>query len=108
MSDEAPSRAKWLILPVVIFGALSILFAIQLLRGPKTTLPSTMIGKAAPDFSLPPLASIVRDGVALPGLSKADLTGPVTLVNIFASCAPLVVKNIQSFSSFQKTRVSNS
>ena len=63
MSDEAPSRAKWLILPVVIFGALSILFAVQLLRGPKTTLPSTMIGKAAPDFTLPPLAGIARDGV---------------------------------------------
>ncbi|MEN9754127.1 MAG: disulfide interchange protein CycY [Pseudomonadota bacterium] len=89
MSDEAASRAKWLILPVVIFGALSILFAVQLLRGPKTTLPSTMIGKAAPDFTLPPLAGIARDGVPLPGLSKADLTGPVTLVNIFASwCAP--------------------
>ena len=89
MSDEAPSRAKWLILPVVIFGALSILFAVQLLRGPKATLPSTMIGKAAPDFTLPPLAGIARDGVPLPGLIKADLTGPVTLVNIFASwCAP--------------------
>ena len=89
MSDEALSRAKWLILPVVIFGALSLLFAVQLLRGPTTTLPSTMIGKAAPEFTLPPLNGVARDGVALPGLSKADLTGPVTLVNIFASwCAP--------------------
>ncbi len=89
MSDDAPSRVKWLILPVLIFGALSLLFAVQLLRGPSSTLPSTMIGKPAPEFTLPPLDNIARDGVALPGLSKADLVGPVTLVNIFASwCAP--------------------
>jgi len=89
MSDEATSRAKWLILPVLIFAALAALFAFQLIRGPSNTLPSTMVGKTAPDFSLPPLAGIQRDGVALPGLSKADLIGPVTLVNIFASwCAP--------------------
>ena len=89
MSEESASRAKWLILPVLVFGALAALFAFQLIRGPSTTLPSTMIGKDAPDFSLPPLAGVQSEGVALPGLSKADLIGSVTLVNIFASwCVP--------------------
>ena len=47
-------------------------------------MPSVLIGKPAPDFSLPALA-----GAGVPGLSRADLDGQLTLVNIFASwCVP--------------------
>lgn len=89
MSEEASSRGRWLILPVLIFAGLAVLFAVQLIRGPSSAIPSTMIGKAAPEFSLPPLAGMMRDNEALPGLATADLKGKVTLVNIFASwCAP--------------------
>ena len=89
MSESTISHTRWLILPVLVFGALAALFAFQLIRGPSSTLPSTMIGKSAPEFSLPPLAGVQKDGTALPGLGKVDLLGPVTLVNIFASwCAP--------------------
>ena len=89
MSESTISRTRWLILPVLVFSALAALFAFQLIRGPSSTLPSTMIGKSAPEFSLPPLAGVQKDGTALPGLGKVDLLGPVTLVNIFASwCAP--------------------
>ena len=48
-----------------------------------------LVGKAAPDFDLPPLAGLTANNAAVPGLKKADLLGHVTLVNIFASwCGP--------------------
>ena len=65
-----------------------MLAAIFLLRlestGDPEAIPSVLVGKPAPDFSLPPLA-----GANVPGLSRADLAGRITLVNIFASwCVP--------------------
>lgn len=54
-------------------------------------LPSTLIGKPAPQFDLPPLAGQNgTDGTQLPGFSHKSLTsGHVSMVNIFASwCAP--------------------
>jgi cytochrome c biogenesis protein CcmG/thiol:disulfide interchange protein DsbE len=51
-------------------------------------LPSALIDRPAPEFSLPP----VLDSV--PGLSTADLKGQVSLVNMFASwCAPCRVEH---------------
>lgn len=52
-------------------------------------LSSVLIGKPAPNFSLPPVAGLQRDGAPVAGLSRADLDGKVTLVNVFASwCGP--------------------
>jgi cytochrome c biogenesis protein CcmG, thiol:disulfide interchange protein DsbE len=76
-------RRSWMyLLPVALFALLAIGFYRHL--GTDTTvLPSALIDKLAPDFSLPPLAG---DGA---GFSSADLTGKVSLVNIFASwCVP--------------------
>lgn len=88
-TDNASSSKRWMLLPVLIFSALVVLFALSLLRGPSTGIPSTMIGKSAPDFDLPPLAGLERDGKPLPALRRSDLTGVVSVVNIFASwCAP--------------------
>ncbi|MDA8870362.1 DsbE family thiol:disulfide interchange protein [Rhizobiaceae bacterium] len=85
--DKPPTtRAFWFALPVVVFAALAIIFAMQLTSGRETgDLPSVLIGKAAPEFMLPPL-----EGMNVPGLTRADLVGgKPTLVNIFASwCAP--------------------
>jgi cytochrome c biogenesis protein CcmG/thiol:disulfide interchange protein DsbE len=68
-------------LPVLFFAVIVGYFVLGLGRDP-ATLPSALIDKPAPDFSLPPLG----DG---PGLATADLRGRVTLVNFFASwCAP--------------------
>jgi cytochrome c biogenesis protein CcmG/thiol:disulfide interchange protein DsbE len=51
---------------------------IGLTRNPQE-IPSALIGKPVPEFSLPPV-----QGRAL-GLSSADLNGEVSLVNVFAS-----------------------
>jgi cytochrome c biogenesis protein CcmG/thiol:disulfide interchange protein DsbE len=67
-----------LLLPVFAFVGLAIAFAYGLTRDP-SIIPSALIGKPVPEFSLPPV-----QGRTL-GLSSADLKGEVSLVNFFAS-----------------------
>ncbi len=74
-----------LLLPLFVFVALAAVFLLRLeTGGDPDAIPSALIGKPAPDFDLPPL-----EGVARPGLARADLDGQVTIVNVFASwCGP--------------------
>ncbi|WP_159589389.1 DsbE family thiol:disulfide interchange protein [Chelativorans xinjiangense] len=74
-----------LLLPLVVFLALSAVFLAQLFSGRDTSVvPSALIGQPAPQTELPPL-----EGVDLPGLSPADFQGNVTLVNVWGSwCLP--------------------
>ncbi|WAP71411.1 MULTISPECIES: DsbE family thiol:disulfide interchange protein [Aurantimonadaceae] len=65
-------------LPVGIFAGLAVALGVGLGRDP-SVLPSPLIGKPIPEFSLPPV-----QGRTL-GLSTADLKGEVSLVNVFAS-----------------------
>jgi cytochrome c biogenesis protein CcmG/thiol:disulfide interchange protein DsbE len=65
------------LLPVLVFVGLAVA-AYGLTRNPKE-LPSVLIGKPSPEFSLPPVK-----GQTL-GLSSADLVAEVSLVNVFAS-----------------------
>jgi cytochrome c biogenesis protein CcmG/thiol:disulfide interchange protein DsbE len=65
-------------IPVVVFVLLVVFFAIGLTMNPRD-IPSPLIGKPVPDFSLPPVK-----GRTL-GLSSADLRGQVSIVNVFAS-----------------------
>src|SRR5713226_121995 len=67
-----------LLLPLVLFLGLVLAFAVRLDRDP-SKIPSALIGKAVPVFSLPPVK-----GREL-GLSSTDLTSDVSLVNVFAS-----------------------
>lgn len=78
------------LLPLLIFGLLALLFFVQLQSGKDTSqIPSALIDKPVPEFSLPALEGLNRDGAAIPGLATGDLTGHVTVVNIWASwCAP--------------------
>lgn len=81
-----PRRLRLLLLlPLAAFVGLAGIFLQRLADGTDpSALPSMLIGRAAPDFALPPL-----EGVAGPGLSRQDLAGKLTLVNVFASwCAP--------------------
>ncbi len=65
-------------LPLLVFLGLAVIFGIGLTLNPRD-IPSPLIGKPVPEFSLPPVK-----GRTL-GLSSADLRGEVSLVNVFAS-----------------------
>jgi cytochrome c biogenesis protein CcmG/thiol:disulfide interchange protein DsbE len=64
--------------PLGLFLGLVIVLAWGMSRDP-STIPSALIGKPVPQFSLPPVK-----GRTL-GLSTEDLRGEVSLVNVFAS-----------------------
>jgi len=90
-ADEAPEEARrgafrlWMLVPVIGAAAVLAVFLLGLQRPDGgRDLPSTLIGKEAPEFELPPLYA------GEPGLSKADMTAPgVKLVNVWASwCVP--------------------
>jgi len=65
-------------LPLLVFAVMAVFLAIGLTMDPRE-IPSPLIGKSVPDFSLPPVK-----GRTL-GLATADLRGEVSLVNVFAS-----------------------
>ncbi len=91
-TDQESPRTwhRWIfILPVVLFAGTAIIFLVNLGKDP-SLLPSTLIGKPVPQFSLPPVKGRTLDrvnGQAL-GLSNTDLVGEVSLVNVFASWCP--------------------
>jgi len=71
------------VLPVALFVVLAIALGVGLTLNPRA-IPSALIGKPAPQFSLPPVQG--RSA----GFSTADLKqGEMVLVNVFASwCVP--------------------
>ncbi|MGE3279973.1 MAG: DsbE family thiol:disulfide interchange protein [Alphaproteobacteria bacterium] len=74
-----PRRSRWVLFgPAALFLGLVLTFVAGLGRDPKI-LPSPLIGKPVPEFSLPPV-----EGRRL-GLATGDLKGEVSLVNVFAS-----------------------
>ncbi len=64
--------------PLAVFMGLAVLFAYGLTMNARI-IPSVLIGKQVPEFSLPPVL-----GREL-GLSSNDLKGQVSLFNVFAS-----------------------
>lgn len=88
---DQPRVNTWLFrAPLMIFAALALLFLVRLFAGDPSTLPSALVGRAAPAVDLPPLAGLSAQGVAVPGIVSKDFAdGRVTLVNVFASwCGP--------------------
>jgi cytochrome c biogenesis protein CcmG/thiol:disulfide interchange protein DsbE len=88
---ESPRGPRFaLLFPLAVFATLAAIFLLKLLAGgDPSAIPSALIDKPVPEFSLPALEGLNRDGAPVPGLSTADLKGRVSLVNIFASwCGP--------------------
>ena len=76
---NAARRLRLLFLmPAVVFVGLMLAFGISLNRDP-SSVPSPLIGKPVPEFSLAPVKERSLS------LSTADLRGDVSLVNVFAS-----------------------
>jgi len=74
------------LLPLFIFAALCVLFFLQLISGKNNSIvPSALIGKPIPTFTLPPL-----EGTLLPGFSNETASqAKLTLINVWASwCGP--------------------
>ena len=80
---------RWAVaLPFVIFAALAGLFWYALHTGDPSRLPSAMIGKPVPDFTLPPLDGLKgEDGAAVPSFDAAD---PVSYTHLTLPTTPYV------------------
>ncbi len=88
MSDEVTSTAKpaasvnWrrvlVLVPVLSFAILAVILGWGLTIASRD-IPSNLIGRPIPQFSLPPIDSRKL------GLSSNDLLGDVSLINVFAS-----------------------
>jgi cytochrome c biogenesis protein CcmG, thiol:disulfide interchange protein DsbE len=90
-ATEGGSRRRKLLvlLPLIAFLALAALFFFRLFAGDPSKIPSALIGRPVPETTLPPVVGLMRDGVAVPGITSGDFKGAVTLVNVWASwCAP--------------------
>ncbi|WP_398466923.1 DsbE family thiol:disulfide interchange protein [Tardiphaga sp.] len=88
VTTTAPKRRWVLALPLVIFAALAALFWFRLGADPQR-LPSALIGRQAPQTTLPALQGLNEKGVAIPGLDPAAFIGKVSVVNVWASwCVP--------------------
>lgn len=86
MNGPAPRRRNLVVyLPLILFIGLVMVFLLRLFSGDPSKLPSALLGKPVPVFTLPAI-----EGSSQPGFSNADLAkGKVSLVNVFASwCAP--------------------
>ena len=81
---EGRKISWWALVPVLLFLLLAGLF-LRGLWGDPQRLPSALVGRSVPEFTLPAL-----EGSGVPGLASGDLkTGEVTLVNVWASwCVP--------------------
>jgi cytochrome c biogenesis protein CcmG/thiol:disulfide interchange protein DsbE len=96
-AEMAPRRRSPLIflVPLILFGALALVFAVGLFSGDKSKVPSALIGRPAPAITLTALEGLQRDGKPVPAFGMADLAaGRATIVNVFASwCAPCRVEH---------------
>jgi len=86
-------RRVLLVLPIVLFAVLIGVLAVMTLqtnngRDP-SLIPSPLVGKPAPEFTLPGIA-----GNTAGGFATGDLRGRATMVNVFASwCVPCLAEH---------------
>jgi len=74
--------------PLILLVVLLVLFATNIDRD-TNYIPSALINKPVPIFTLPRVEGLSKNGKAVEGFSNEDLIGQVSVVNVFASwCAP--------------------
>jgi cytochrome c biogenesis protein CcmG/thiol:disulfide interchange protein DsbE len=86
VQHREPGVARWLshtrqaalLVPLLLFAGITAFLTVGLKLDPRK-VPSPLIGKPVPEFSLPPVRG------RLLGLASADLKGEVSVVNVFAS-----------------------
>ena len=67
------ARRLGLALPLLFFAVLAGLFWYALHGGDPSRLPSALLGKPVPVFTLPPLEGLADDGKEVPGFASTDL-----------------------------------
>jgi cytochrome c biogenesis protein CcmG/thiol:disulfide interchange protein DsbE len=88
-SASVARRRLVVLVPLLAFLALAALFLFRLYSGDPSRIPSALIGRPAPQTTLPPVAGLTQDGVPVPGLDAEAFKGSVTIVNVWASwCVP--------------------
>jgi len=81
-------RRAAVFIPLAVFLALAAVFLFRI-GGDHSVVPSALIGKPAPQLSLPAL-----DGAGRPALDPASFKSNVTIVNVWASwCAPCRIEH---------------
>lgn len=82
---------RWILLaPLLFFLVMAGTFLYALNSGDPSKLPSALLNKPVPEFSLPPIEGLMHDGKAVEGFSNETLgNGQARIVNVWASwCGP--------------------